>query len=793
MRRTIPLPASGKFSSIRCTLQRALFRTLLGVLAFTVLHPAPVRAASAATDLVGTVVDSASRQPLVGAEVTVSQGGRVVIRTSTDPFGRFTLHDLPAGTYALEVHAVGFRPQARSLQVTRGGDLRADFALVSAPVQVQSISVNAPAPVAVDTRTGDQVYQQDDFHGSPTTTTSQILQQSIAGAARAPTGEVHIRGQHAEYTYYVDGVPVPSGISGSLNELFDPAVVNQMNFITGGWDAEYGGKNAAIIDVSTRIPAGGFHFGASTYGGSFGTNGQGLSASGNHGHWGFFGAAQRQWSDMRLEPVLYDTAGNRGAVNFHNSGEDLFTFGKIQYTPNAGNVVDLDLNWSRTRFAVPYDSTGGVSLDDHQQDVNAFVNLGWRHLGATPADGSRAPSELFLGSFFRHGSLNYTPGAADTPQFIFYPDSTPYNLAEARNFNTLGVKADYTIHPHHDMAVKAGVMAATTSGHEDFETTDSTGAHGPASNSGLSGGDFGAYVQAVLSPSEKWEIRPGVRYDAHWAPFAGTATQVSPRLRINFFPTPRTTLYAYYGRQFIPTNVEDLRAITSVADSGVVTAPTLPERDDFYEIGMIQRLPAGVVTKLAGYVKYSSPGIDDNTIPGSAIVTSVNLHTVRVTGLEAVIEVRPGGPLSGYLNAALNHGYGTSPVTGGFFPTDVSVPVFDEDHDQRLSIVGNVNYASGPLTLSATGIYGSGLTNGNDPDSTYGTGLFDFNSSIKVKPSFILNGSAGYSFTAGGLIVRPEIFVDNIFNLKYVLKGAFFSGPSVGRPRTVQVRVDVGV
>lgn len=758
--------------------------------------PAVLRATAgpgAAADLTGVVIDSASRQPLASADVSVVQNGHVVSRTSTDAFGRFTVHDLPAGEFRVEARAVGFRPLVQVVQITGTADIHVDFALVSAPVHVQSLTVTATPPVAVDTRTGDQVYQQDNFHGSPTTTTSQILQQSIAGAARAPTGEVHIRGQHAEYTYYVDGVPVPSGISGSLNELFDPAVVNQMDFITGGWDAEYGGKNAAIINVTTKIPAGGLHWGASTYGGSFGANGQGVSASGNRGHWGLFGALQRQWTDMRLEPVLYDTTGNKGGVNFHNSGEDLFSFGKVQYTPDGSNVVDLDLNWSRTRFGIPYDSTGGVVLDDHQQDVNAFVNLGWHHLSSGPTTDGRSPSELFVGSFYRHGSLDYTPGLTDTPQFIFYPDSTPYDLAEARSFNTLGAKLDYTIHPRHDMDVKAGLLASHTSGHEDFETTDSAGNHGPASNSGLSGGDVSAYVQTVLALGEKVQVRTGVRYDAHTAPFAGTQTQVSPRIRLNYFPSPATTLYAYYGRQFIPTNVEDLRAITSVADSGVATAPTLPERDDFYEIGLVHRMPFGVVTKLAGYVKYSSPGIDDNTIPGSAIVTSVNLNTVRITGIEGVIEVRPGGPLSGYLNVALNHGYGTSPVTGGFFPADISVPVFDEDHDQRLSIVGNLNYASGPLTLSATGIYGSGLTNGNDPDSTYGTGLFDFNKSIKVAPSFIANASAGYSFNAGGTIVRPEIFVDNVFNLKYILKGAFFSGPSVGRPRTIQVRVDVGV
>jgi len=69
--------------------------------------------------------------------------------------------------------------------------------------------------------------------------------------------------------------------------------------------------------------------------------------------------------------------------------------------------------------------------------------------------------------------------------------------------------------------------------------------------------------------------------------------------------------------------------------------------------------------------------------------------------------------------------------------------------------------------------------------------LFDFNRGIKVKPSFILNGSAGYSFAIGRALVRPEVYVDNIFDKKYLLKGAFFSGASVGRPRTLQFRLNI--
>src|SRR5213078_2592482 len=103
--------------------------------------------------------------------------------------------------------------------------------------------------------------------------------------------------------------------------------------------------------------------------------------------------------------------------------------------------------------------------------------------------------------------------------------------------------------------------------------------------------------------------------------------------------------------------------------------------------------PLGVVTKLSAYHKRSSPGIDDNTVPGSAIVTSVNIDVVHITGIEGVLELRPNGPFSGYLNAALNHAYGHGPITGGFFPEDTPQGFFDLDHDQRLSVTASATYS----------------------------------------------------------------------------------------------------
>src|SRR3989442_6107529 len=403
-------------------------------------------------DVGGSVADSATGTPLPGGEVRILRGGNTIAATTTDAFGRYVIHNVPAGSYSVEVRYLGYRSEVRNVAIgTEDALARADFRLVPLPINLSAVEVASAVPLAVDTRTGTEIFKQNDYRGAPTNPTSKILQQSIGGAARAPTGEVHIRGQHAEYTYYVDGLPVPSGISGSLNELFDPQVVNQIAFQTGGWDAEYGNKNAAVVNINTRIPSGGFHWDVSGSGGSFqtgvpaktqSTNGQSLTFSTNSGKWGFFASGSRQQSDMRREPVVFDTANN-AVENFHNIGTDVFGFAKLQYSATDQDVVNIEVNRSRTRFAVPFDSVEGI-IDDHQQDVNGFVNVGWRHqLGTENLELGKA-SETFLGGVFPDGSLAYKPGLTDSATFSFSGDKKQYIIAQDRKFRTARGNVGFT-------------------------------------------------------------------------------------------------------------------------------------------------------------------------------------------------------------------------------------------------------------------------------------------------------------------------------------------------------------
>ncbi|MGH7654765.1 MAG: TonB-dependent receptor plug domain-containing protein, partial [Gemmatimonadaceae bacterium] len=602
----------------------------------------------------------------------------------------------------------------------------------------------------------------------------------------------HIRGQHAEYTYYIDGVPVPSSIGGTLNELFDPAIIDRIGFQTGGWDAEFGNRNIAVINVTTRIPPGGAHWQLSSYDGSFHSDGQTVLASEAVGPLGFLLSVTRQETSMRREPL--QAAANGVPMNFHNAGQDQYGFGKAEWRPSARDVVTLDLNASRTHAAIPYDSSFGV-LDDHQTDQNGFANLGWRHRfasisgAASGAPASNRVTELFSAIYLRRSGLDYVPGSVDDPQFIFYPDTADrFNVQEHRLATTIGTKADFEMPAGRSMQWKSGVDVSYVRGREDFNTLDAGGAAGPSVNTNVAGGDAGAYSQLAWDISSHWQLRTGVRLDDHVAPVAGDAHQVSPRVRLNWFPRASTSAWLYYGRLFIPSNVEDFHVLAAAAQGDTVGLPTVPERDQYFEAGVVQQMGSAVTAKLAGYYRNNSPAIDDNTLPGTALVATVNVGTVHVTGIESVLEFHPDGPLTGYINSALSHASAHGPVTGGFFPTPYPTGWFDQDHDQRLSIVASANYSPGRSYVNLTANFGSGLSNGDPGAAPNETGLFDFNPRVKVAPSLVISAGAGTRRTFDGTVIRLDLSVDNLLNHHYILKGAFTSGPSVGRPRSVSLR-----
>jgi hypothetical protein len=749
-----------------------MFRRVFILLIFISLYHLPAFAAPSdppgRASISGKITEKQDGHPIAYAEVMVLKGNDVVTGTTTDELGNYEIKNLPPDRYLIQASILGFKKyQIDTTLVPNHYEF--NFALESSDIALEGVTVTADAANRTHNNTQRldivataPVFRQNTYHGAPTSLPSTIIQQSLPGAVQAPTGEVHIRGQHAEYSYNVDGLPVPETQSEGMTELFDPRVIDRISFLVGDLPAEYSDA-LAIIDVKTKIPATPFNASASGYTGSFNSSGQSISLTAHTGNFAYFFAGSRKVTDRRIDTPLPDV--------FHDHGQDLFGLGKVQYILSPNDIVAVDLDQSSSHFQVPFDSTGGVNINDNQKESDGFQNLIFHH--GFESDGGSG--DFFFGLTHRRGTSTYSPGETDAPSFFFAGDSIPYNIKEDRSFDVYGAKSDVTLPVEDELALKAGASYYYTNGNENFSSFNGNNM-GPQSSQLLQGYDLGAYAQGTYQPMPVLQLDAGVRYDIHFAKGIGNESQVSPKVKLAFIPDLSSTIYVYYGRLFVPVFIEQLREITG--SNGTVSQPTKAVRGNYFEAGFSKALSNSLSAKIVGYYTQESPGMDDNTIPGTNIQTAVNIQNIFVRGIELGLNYHPQGPLTGYFNIAVSHAQGDGTTTGGFLTAQPPLTAFDLDHDQRITYSIGTNFDQDNYFASLTGSYGSGLANGANGH---------------VSPHFILDGSLGKTFQLGNIDIKPEFYVNNILNHQYLLKGSFFSGAAWGTPRSFLFKISMSM
>ena len=745
-----------------------------------------------------TVVDSAQDTPLELVTLILKQGDKVINIRETNYFGVTVFSDIEEGPYTLHAQYIGYKNSEVPILIDREHN-NVKIKMKQSSIGLNEIVVNENKANQVsnymDIRTGVKTFELQTFHPSPLARMTTVIQENLVGAVRAPTGEVHIRGQHGEYSYLIDGIPIPLGVFGGLNEVVDPGVIKNISFYTGGFPAEYGGQIAAIINVRTQVPPGGFHLNLSTFGGSYLTsnnknlgskvgsfkalnsNGQSISFSNHINKFGYFFSGSRTETDRRVDQPV--------SKLFNDHGFDYFMYGKLDYLLSNNDFLTANLNYSATQTQIPFDPVEGINFDN-QKSYNSFQTISYYHTISNKTDNS---SNIFAGLYVREGGLKFNTSPLDqTLQYLGNDTTNGYRVNQDRSFVTYGTRLKYYKEISHHFAYTFGTEFSVTDGKENFNFLNINN-NGPVDKNNFTGSDFALFGQANIHPFEWTRIEAGLRYDHHIAPVINLNTQLEPRVKISFFPGDFTTLYLSYDRLFIPTNIEGLSSIAVAV--GDLASATFPEKDNLYEGGIIHNFLNGFTTKLDYFYKESTPGLDDETLGSSTIRVNVNINRVIVPGIELSLNYdNPDNPFSGYLNAAVIHAFGTGPVSGGFIPADNSTAPFDLDHDQRLSVVAGLNYQPANWFLNLVGIYGSGLANGNDSYS-FKTGLFDFNQGAHTTPAWIFNLSGGYTFSLGsGSTLEPSITITNLFDHAHLLKGAFFSGASFEERRNVVFKIE---
>src|ERR1700732_2121873 len=107
------------------------------------------------------------------------------------------------------------------------------------------------------------------------------------GVAEDSFGQLHVRDEHANLQYRIDGILIPEGITGFGQEI-DTRLVQNVDLITGSLPAQFGFRTSGIIDIQTKEGANLNGGQLSMYGGSHETLNPSAEAGGSYGKFNYF-------------------------------------------------------------------------------------------------------------------------------------------------------------------------------------------------------------------------------------------------------------------------------------------------------------------------------------------------------------------------------------------------------------------------------------------------------------------------------------------------------------------------
>ena len=288
----------------------------------------------------GFITDKKSGEALPGVNVVV-QGTNT--GAATDLNGEYIITNIPPGTYSLTSSMIGYaNATVVNIKVSIDLTTEVNFGLEEAVLDIGGeVVIRAERPIVQKDLTSSQAsVSAEDIDLLPVQNVDQILTLQ-AGVLQTSDG-IHIRGGRAsEVAYYVDGVSVTDSYDNKLAVEVENASVQELQVISGTFNAEYGQAMSGIINIVTRDGGRDYHGNINLYAGDF------LS---DNTKWfphidDFEPAATRNLQGTLSGPVPF----TNNKLTFFATGRyydtDGYIFGERQYnidgTPGDGAAVPL--------------------------------------------------------------------------------------------------------------------------------------------------------------------------------------------------------------------------------------------------------------------------------------------------------------------------------------------------------------------------------------------------------------------------------------------------------------------
>ncbi len=245
----------------------------------------------------------------------------------------------------------------------------------------------APNQAPVVTSGTDRTREQIQKFVNTTQTDTRQLTKGQPGVAEDSAGQQHIRGEHADITFVVDGVQLPDTLSGRQGAIVVPSTIQNLEIITGGFAPQFGGQTAAVLNITTLSTFARNQQEFSLQGGSFNTLTGDLTSRGPLGpKLNYVIDLNGSRTGNALEPQQPD---NQTA---HNAGASESLFAKLRYTPTSRDSITLTASGNPNYLQIG-NRTG--LPDSFYQAGQGFGFLGQRNAdGTRPASTIVAPGAL---------------------------------------------------------------------------------------------------------------------------------------------------------------------------------------------------------------------------------------------------------------------------------------------------------------------------------------------------------------------------------------------------------------
>jgi hypothetical protein len=412
------------------------------------------------TDVTGAVVPSAA--------VTISNPVSGYNRTTTsDSAGHYQFTNLPFNPYHLAVSMSGFAAYSQDVEVRS-----------TVPVTLKNALGVGGSSTVVDVTAGADLVESDPtFHTdldrnsfsklpleSQSSSLSSLVTLSSPGVAADSNGLFHGLGDHASNSFSIDGQPITDQQSKVFSNQIPSNSIQSIEVISGAPPAEFGGKTSLVIQVTTRsgqgvtTPTGSITTSYGTFGSATGS--VDLSYGGKN--WGNFIEVDGLNTGRFLDPPEF--------VVFHDKGNEINIFDRIDRQLTEADSVHLNLNYSRSWFQTPnaFDNLNVQNVVGGGTGANPiFDNVGNADQRSKIGTFDIAP--IYTHTIGNNSVFNFGPYVR-RDQYNYYPSGNPLadagpiqnqTIAQNRSLTNAGVHTDISYVKGHNN-IKLGANYSQT-------------------------------------------------------------------------------------------------------------------------------------------------------------------------------------------------------------------------------------------------------------------------------------------------------------------------------------------